>query len=93
MRLIRIPDDFPKIVCLCGSTRHYKVFQKYNLQETLKGNIVLSIGAATATDKEHFGHLPPEEVAEIKTNLDKLHIRKIELCDEVLVLNAYGYIG
>lgn len=28
-----------------------------------------------------------------KINLDELHLRKIDLCDEVLVLNVGGYIG
>jgi hypothetical protein len=51
------------------------------------------VGAATASDEEHFGHLAPEEVARIKEALDELHKRKIDLADQVLVLNVDGYIG
>jgi len=51
----------PTIVCLCGSTRFWQTFQEANLQETLAGKIVLSIGAANGTDDEHFGALPRDE--------------------------------
>lgn len=83
----------PRIVCLCGSTRFWRDFQKASLSETMAGRIVLSIGAASGTDDEHFGNLPPGEYARIKAELDELHKRKIDLADEVLVLNVGGYIG
>lgn len=83
----------PPVVCLCGSTRFWQTFQEASLQETLAGRIVLSIGAATATDEEHFGHLSTEERAVIKERLDELHLRKIDMADEVLVLNVGGYTG
>jgi hypothetical protein len=81
------------IVCLCGSTRFWREFQRASLRETLAGRIVLSIGAASGTDDEHFGNLPRPEYDRIKAMLDDLHLRKIELADEVLVLNVGGYIG
>jgi len=34
-----------------------------------------------------------EERAELKQRLDTLHLRKIDLADEILVLNQDGYIG
>lgn len=83
----------PTIVCLCGSTRFWRLFQQAGLRETMAGKIVLSIGAASGTDDEHFGNLPKEEYDRIKTMLDELHMRKIELADEVLILNHEGYIG
>lgn len=83
----------PIIVCLCGSTRFWRTFQKAGLQETMAGKIVLSIGAASGTDDDHFGNLPREEYDRVKTMLDELHLRKIDLADEVLVLNLEGYIG
>lgn len=83
----------PKIVCLCGSTRFWKEYQKQNLKETLAGNIVLSIGAASGTDAEHFANLSREEYDAVKIQLDELHKRKIDLADEILVLNVDGYIG
>jgi hypothetical protein len=54
---------------------------------------VLSIGAASGTDDEHFANLARAEYDRIKAMLDELHLRKIELADEVLILNVGGYIG
>lgn len=83
----------PTIVCLCGSTRFSTAFQEANLRETLFGRIVLSIGCNMRNDTEIFGHLSPEEQARIKAELDELHLRKIDLADEVLVLNVGQYVG
>ena len=54
---------------------------------------MLSIGAASGTDDEHFGNLPREEYDRVKLMLDELHKRKIDLADDVLILNVGGYIG
>ncbi|HYF77337.1 MAG TPA: hypothetical protein VD973_09410 [Symbiobacteriaceae bacterium] len=83
----------PVIVCLCGSTRFSAAFRQANLQETLAGKIVLSIGCDMRSDTDIFGHMAPDELARIKTGLDELHKRKIDLADEVLILNVGGYIG
>lgn len=83
----------PIIVCLCGSTRFSEAFQQANLRETLHGRIVLSIGCDMRSDDEIFAHKPADELAEIKAALDELHLRKIDLADEVLILNVGGYIG
>jgi hypothetical protein len=80
-------EDFPKVVCLCGSTRFMEAFQEANLQETLAGNIVLSVGCNTKSDVG-LGITP-----EKKVELDALHKRKIDLADEILVLNVGGYVG
>lgn len=81
----------PRIVCLCGSTRFMAAFQSANLRETLAGKIVLSIGCNTKSDTDLMaaGQLTDE----LKQRLDQLHLRKIDLADEVLVLNVGGYIG
>lgn len=86
----------PVIVCLCGSTRFWREFQEASLRETLAGKIVLSIGAARcadADDKSFGGYVPVSEWDKQKESLDQLHKEKINLCDEVLVLNVDGYIG
>ena len=82
----------PKIVCLCGSTRFYKEFQEANYELTMKGIIVLSVGVYPHATKEIHG----EDIGitkEEKIKLDDLHKRKIDLSDEVYVLNVGGYIG
>lgn len=88
-----LEESFPRIVCLCGSTRFWRTFQEAGLRETLAKKIVLSIGAASGTDDDHFGNLPKAQYDAIKEDLDQLHLRKIELADEILVLNVDGYIG
>lgn len=89
---IGLEDGFrPLIVCLCGSTRFKTEFEAANEVETLAGNVVLSVGffAGMLTDAERRARLTPE----IKLELDELHIQKIELADEVLVVNVGGYVG
>ena len=78
---------FPRIVCLCGSTRFWKAFQEVSLRETMAGRIVLSVGCDTASDEDHG------ITRDQKERLDELHLRKIDLADEVFVLNVGGYIG
>jgi len=82
----------PKVVCLCGSTRFYSAFQEANYRETMAGRIVLSVGFYPHATPEAHGEeigITPEQ----KAVLDELHLRKIDLADEVLVLNVGGYIG
>jgi hypothetical protein len=66
-------------------------FQTANLTETIAGKIVLSIGCNTKSDSDLIAL--GELTEEAKAALDELHKRKIDLADEVLVLNVGGYIG
>lgn len=77
--------EMPHIVCLCGSTRFMKTFFDVGWQETLKGHIVLSVGCVTTGPTDHAG-----EFYGVKEMLDELHKRKIDLADEVIVLNVGG---
>lgn len=88
----RVDGRRRRIVCLCGSTRFAHEFEEANLRETLAGKIVLTIGANMHDDKVLEGY-SDEEKAEIKRQLDELHLDKIALADEVLILNKGGYIG
>jgi hypothetical protein len=75
-----------KIVCLCGSTRFKEAFEEANKRETLKGNIVLSVG--------WYGHCEDTPIPEEqKEKLDELHLDKIRMADEILFLNVGGYLG
>ncbi|MET9020985.1 hypothetical protein ABZV93_13455 [Actinopolymorpha sp. NPDC004070] len=85
--------DRPRIVVLCGSTRFYEEFRRQNLRLTLDGAIVLSIGWETGADGDLVGADGTDEVDEVKARLGALHLRKIDLADEVLVLNVDGYVG
>jgi hypothetical protein len=81
----------PTIVCLCGSTRFADAFRSENLHETIAGRIVLSIGCDTKSDTDLLAL--GELTEEAKARLDELHLRKIDLADEILVLNVDDYIG
>lgn len=84
--------EMPTIVCLCGSTRFYEQFMRANYELTMQGKIVLSVGffmhSAEAAHGEQWGCTPEEKIA-----LDELHKRKIDLANEILVLNVGGYVG
>lgn len=76
----------PRVVVLCGSTRFKEDFERVNRSLTLGGHIVLAPGV--------FGHADGIELSEAsKTALDALHFRKIDMADEVIVVNPGGYIG
>jgi len=87
--LLKAQAKKPIVVCLCGSTRFSEAFQDANLFETLAGRIVLSIGCNTKSDDD----LAKAGVEINKEALDTLHLFKIDLADEILVLNVGGYIG
>ena len=76
-----------KIITLCGSTRFRDEFLAAQKRLTLEGNIVISVGL--------FGHSGDEEVWTnlTKVMLDDMHKRKIDLADEIFVINVGGYIG
>lgn len=79
-----------KVITLCGSTRFKSEFETWNSRLTLDGNVVISVGV--------FGHgyhpyhrekyLDPK-----KPMLDRLHLQKIDMSDEVFVIDPGGYIG
>ncbi len=83
--------SMPRIVCLCGSTRFRDAFTEMNERETLAGRVVLSVGSFRRAAMDTGGWLEFEE--EVKENLDALHRQKIDLADEILVLNVGGYVG
>jgi len=78
----------PKVVCLCGSTKFKDQFIAENFKLTMEGNIILTVGWFSHEDKEIY--YPNDEE---KIMLDALHKRKIDLADEIFVLNVGGYIG
>lgn len=83
----------PPVVVLCGSTRFWKTFQEVSLKLAEERKIVLSIGSASGTDEDHYGHLTQQEHDDKIAVLNELHLRKIDMADEVMILNVGGYIG
>jgi hypothetical protein len=86
-RILAIDVTFPKIICLCGSTRFMQEFNDVNCALTLAGYIVLTVGSFIHSDDQL------KITEEQKVNLDVLHKFKIDLADGVLVLNVNHYVG
>lgn len=78
-----------KVITLCGSTKFKDEFLQVQKELTLKGNIVISVGLFGHADGEFGNTITPE----IKIMLDDIHKRKIDMADEIFVINKGGYIG
>lgn len=78
----------PKIICLCGSARFTDAVYKAYANEALKGNLVL-----TYLPERVFTSRMWHSDTVLKTALDTLHLQRIDLANEILVLNVEGYIG
>lgn len=76
-----------RVITLCGSTKFKEQFIEAQKRLTLEGNIVISVGL--------FGHSGDDEVwtEGTKVMLDDMHLRKIDMADEIFVINVGGYIG
>ena len=76
-----------KVITLCGSTRFKDEFLEAQKRLTLEGNIVITVGL--------FGHYGDDVVwtEGVKDMLDRQHLAKIDLADEIFVINVGGYIG
>lgn len=76
-----------KVVTLCGSTKFKDDFMRVQKKLTLQGYIVISVGL--------FGHSGDDEVwtEGTKEMLDDMHKRKIDMADEIFVINKNDYIG
>ena len=75
------------VITLCGSTRFRAEYERVQKELTLQGNIVISVGL--------FGHSGDDEVWKdgVKEMLDEMHLAKIDMADEIFVINPGGYIG
>ena len=76
-----------KVITLCGSTKFKEQYLEAQKRLTLEGNIVISVGL--------FGHSGDDEVwtEGTKAMLDDMHLRKIDMADEIFVINVGGYVG
>lgn len=81
----------PNVICLCGSSRFVAAMAVLAWQLEKMGNIVMSLHLLPSwytTNEDHQAE--HEGVAEF---MDDLHLRKIDLADEVVVVDVDGYIG
>lgn len=84
-------DKRTKIVCLSGSTRFIDVMavEAWNLEKTGVIALACHLLPRWYTQVEH--HLA--EAQNVAHVLDELHLRKIDIADELRVINVGGYIG
>ena len=83
-----------KVITLCGSTRFKDEFMKTQKDLILKGNIVISVGLfGHSGDDEVWENMDEGTLTKTKEMLDDMHKRKIDMADEIFVINVGGYIG
>ena len=83
-----------KVITLCGSTRFKDEFLEAQKRLTLAGNIVISVGLfGHSGDNEVWENMDEGTLTRTKEMLDDMHKRKIDMADEIFVINVGGYIG
>lgn len=83
---VNIDNNKYNIITLCGSIRFKDEFMKVQEKLTLEGNIVLIPNFFNTINKEKID-------LGTKKMLDKMHKQKIDISDEIYVINCGGYIG
>lgn len=73
------------IITLCGSIKFKTEFMKVQEALTLDGNIVLT--------PNFFYNFEEEINIETRKMLDEMHRQKIDMSNEIYVINFGGYIG
>ena len=82
---VNLSDEY-KVVCLCGSTKFKKSFEKINAILTLNSKVVLAPAVWAHSDKIEIS-------GDQKFKLDRLHKEKIYLSDCIFVVNENNYWG
>ena len=83
-----------KVITLCGSTRFKDEFMEVQKRLTLARNIVISVGLfGHSGDNEVWENMDEGTLTKTKEMLDDMHKRKIDMADEIFVINVGGYIG
>ena len=86
-------DEY-KVITLCGSTRFKDEFMEVQKRLTLEGDIVISVGLfGHSGDNEVWENMDEGTLTKTKEMLDDMHKRKIDMVDEIFVINVGGYIG
>lgn len=73
-----------KVITICGSLKYKKEQLEIAQKLVLEGNCVI-----TPNYFEHIDEITEEEVLKLK----ECHFKKIEISDEIYVVNVNNYIG
>lgn len=79
------------VVCICGSMRFMPDMLAQAVTESLAGHVVVMPLVNMKTADPRWADERDAEL--IKTNLDLLHMEKISMAKEVVVVTRDGYIG
>lgn len=83
-----------RVITLCGSKRFKEDFMKEQKRLTLEGNIVISVGLfGHSGDNEVWEGMDEDTLTNTKIMLDDMHKRKIDMADEIFIVNPGGYYG
>ena len=77
-----------KIVCYCGSLRFKEIFEQLEYESLMKGEIALLPCCMYVDIERKYGIS-----SDLKQKADENHKRKIDIADEVFIINKDGYIG
>jgi hypothetical protein len=77
------PDEYT-VITLCGSMRFREEFERLDSELTLAGHVVL-----TPTTLAPSRELNAEE----RARLGRIHLQKVAMADEVLIVNVGGHVG
>ncbi len=75
-----------KVITLCGSTKFKKQFREAEASLTLQGHIVISLGFFEQSEGIKI-------TQEQEKFFEDMHYRKIDMSDEIFVIDVDGYIG
>ncbi|TMW71063.1 hypothetical protein [Alteribacter natronophilus] len=75
-----------KVITLCGSTKFKDAFREMEKKLTLQGHAAISLGFF---EQSEGVAITPEQEA----MFEKIHLRKIDLADEIFVIDVDGYVG
>jgi len=81
----------PTVVTLCGSSRFIEQMAVVGWELEKAGKIMLGLHLLPMAYAECPDHIA--EFQGVAARMDELHLRKIDMCDEVFVVNVDGYIG
>ena len=82
---MEVTNNKYNIITLCGSVRFKTEFLKVQEELTLNKNIVFT--------PNFFDKFKDKINSDTKIMLDEMHRQKIDMSDEILVINVGGYIG
>ena len=83
-----------KVITLCSYTKFKDEFLREQKRLTLEGNIVISVGLfGHSGDNKVWENMDERTLTKTKEMLNDMHKRKIDMADEIFVINVNGYIG